>query len=182
MFQGLGMRFRLLVALLLFSSLSGCVSVEVQEVKPEPGVVSVAITAHPLTNMDLSGRPSPTVVRLYQLRKDVDFNEADFFSLYDGDKALLSADLLAREEFVVAPGSFSTNAFDIHPDAKFVAFLAAFQNTNNAVQKQMLPIVPEQDLSLVIHLNDNTISVAANDTQACANLPGLKGLVKIEGC
>ena len=162
MLQGVERFFRQLFCLMLVLSLTGCVSVNMTEEKPPAGIVTLAIYAHPLTNMDLSGRPSPTVIRIYQLRKEVDFNEASFFDLYDQDKVLLSADLLAREELVIAPGSFSTHSFIVNPEARFFAVMAGFQDTGNSIQKQILPVDPLTDISLVAYLNGNTLNVALN--------------------
>ena len=165
MLQGVEGLFRQFFCLLLVLSLAGCVSVNVQDDKPPAGIVTLSISAHPLTNMDLSGRPSPTVIRIYQLRKEVDFKEASFFDLYDQDKVLLSADLLSREELVIAPGSFTTQQFQVSPDAQFFAVMAAFQDTGNAIQKQILPIDPLADVSLVAYLNGNYLSIAPNNVQ-----------------
>ncbi|WP_415891234.1 type VI secretion system lipoprotein TssJ [Neptuniibacter sp. SY11_33] len=154
--------YRAMFCMLLFLSLSGCLSVEVKDDTPPDSNLALAISAHPLTNLDLSGRPSPTVVRVYQLRKEVDFKEASFFDLYDQDKALLSADLLSREEYVVAPGSFVNHQSVIDPDAHFVAVMAAFQNTDNAIHKQILQIPSQADVSLVAYLNANVLTVSPN--------------------
>lgn len=166
-----GKRCRFLVCVLLFLSLTGCLSLEVKdEVLPE-SYISLIISAHPLTNLDLSGRPSPTVVRVYQLRKEVDFNEASFFDLYDQDKTLLAADLLSREEFVVAPGSVVNRQLLIDTDARFVAIMAAFQDTNNSVHKQIQPVSSDSDTTLVAHLSGNSLVVTSDEVSETNGVP-----------
>lgn len=172
MLQGVERFYRQWVCLVLVLSLTGCVSVNMTEEKPPAGIVTLAISAHPLTNMDLSGRPSPTVIRIYQLRKEVDFNEASFFDLYDQDKVLLSADLLAREELVIAPGSFSTHSFTVNPETRFFAVMAGFQDTGNSIQKQIIPVSPLVDISLVAYLNGNSLSMAPNNQGAATQGAG----------
>lgn len=181
MLQGVERFIRRIGCLLLVLSLAGCVSVNVQEEAPPAGVITLAVSAHPLTNMDLSGRPSPTVIRIYQLRKEVDFKEASFFDLYDQDKVLLSADLLSREELVIAPGSFSTQSFSVNPDAHFVAVMAAFQDTGNAIQKQIVAIDSRVDVSLVAYLNGNSLSLAANSANAAPAAGSVKPAVIQQG-
>ncbi|WP_261845057.1 type VI secretion system lipoprotein TssJ [Aliamphritea ceti] len=159
---GIGNFCRLFFCTALLFSLVGCFSLEVKEDTPPAATLSLAISAHPLTNLDLSGRPSPTVVRVYQLRKEVDFNEASFFDLYDQDKTLLAADLLSREELVVAPGTVVNRQLIISPDARFVAIMAAFQDTNNSVHKQIQAVSGVDDTTLVAYLSANSLAVTSD--------------------
>ena len=55
-------------------------------------------------NPDANGRPSPLVVRVYELKANNSFNDADFFKLYDEEEATLGGDLLTRSEFELSPG------------------------------------------------------------------------------
>ena len=63
----------------------------------------MTITAGADTNPDATGRPSPVVVRVYQLKTDASFNGADFFALFDDDQKVLGAELISRDEFVLTP-------------------------------------------------------------------------------
>lgn len=51
-----------------------------------------------------NGRPSPIVVRLFELKHPVTFENADFFSLYERAKETLAPDLVASEEIELRPG------------------------------------------------------------------------------
>ncbi|MCV6611435.1 MAG: type VI secretion system lipoprotein TssJ [Amphritea sp.] len=159
-----GKRCRFLVCVLLFVSMTGCLSVEVKDEALPESYIALTISAHPLTNLDLSGRPSPTVVRVYQLRKEVDFNEASFFDLYDQDKMLLAADLLSREELIIAPGTVVNRQLLVDAEARFVAIMAAFQDTNNSVHKQIQPVRSDADTVLVAHLSGNSLVVTSDET------------------
>ena len=55
-------------------------------------------------NPDLHGRPSPVVVRLFELKHPVAFENADFFSLYERGKESLAPDLVTSEELELRPG------------------------------------------------------------------------------
>jgi len=50
-----------------------------------PTLVQGSIKAAPTTNTDPRGRPSPIVVRVYELKSISAFNNADFFSRFDKD-------------------------------------------------------------------------------------------------
>src|SRR5262245_11091807 len=79
--------------------LSACAS---KPPKPTPTHAQLIVSGD--VNPDPSGRASPIVVRIFQLRNDGEFAAADFFALYDNEKATLGASLIAREEYVLAPG------------------------------------------------------------------------------
>ena len=55
------------------------------------------------TNPDSAGRPSPVVIRVYQLRTDAAFSKVEFFALFDDDQKVLGQELISRDEFVLAP-------------------------------------------------------------------------------
>ena len=52
--------------------------------------LTLAATAD--SNPDATGRPSPVVVRVYQLKTDVAFKGAEFFALFDDDMKVLGPD------------------------------------------------------------------------------------------
>lgn len=83
-------------------------------------------------NPDASGRPSPIVVRVYQLRADAGFAGAEFFALFDDADKALGADLISRDEYVMTPGERRTVDITIPEDARAVGVLAAYRDVRNA--------------------------------------------------
>ena len=76
--------------------------------KPQPVNLKLNITASADVNPDAQNRPSPVVIRIYQLKDDAAFKGADFFALYDKEEATLAAALVSRVEFELAPGEKKT--------------------------------------------------------------------------
>ena len=68
-----------------------------------PPLLRGAITVEPNVNPDRAGRPSPIVVRVYELKSVAAFNGADFFALFENEQATLSSELIGREEFQLQP-------------------------------------------------------------------------------
>lgn len=66
--------------------------------------LDLALSAGERVNPDLNGRPSPVVVRLFELKHPVAFENADFFSLYERPKETLDPDLVTSEELELRPG------------------------------------------------------------------------------
>ena len=82
---------------------------------PKVTSVSGQLVAAAGLNPSISGRPSPLTVRLYELSSLTAFDNADFISLYQGDKATLAAEMLARDDIVLAPGETRPYARNLNP-------------------------------------------------------------------
>lgn len=99
---------------------------------PPPTTVKVHLQASADVNPDGSGRPSPLVVRVYELRQDVAFRDADFFALYDHEKQTLAADLLASQEYQLRPGEARDFDFKEDPQMRFLMVAAAYRDLRNS--------------------------------------------------
>jgi type VI secretion system protein VasD len=107
---------------------------------PKPVKTPVTVIAQKDVNPDPSGRPSPVVVRFYQLRSDVSFSAAEFFPLFDDDKKVLNADLAARDEFELAPGEQKSVELMLAADVRFVGAIAAFRDIRNTTWRALVPV------------------------------------------
>lgn len=115
----------------LLAVLVGCASAP--KPPPPPKDVALHLSAGADLNPDSGGRPSPLVVRVYQLRQDTAFKAAEFFALYDHEKETLGADLVATQEFVLKPGDSRTVTFKGDAQVHTVAVMAAYRDLRNAV-------------------------------------------------
>lgn len=130
------------------------------EAKPEPKVkASMVIVSSAETNPDRNGVPSPVVVRVYQLRRDVAFNRVEFLELFDDEKKALGADLITSDEFVLAPSERRTLDVVLAPDARFVGALAAFRDYRTA---QWRAIVPAPSTTLSVSLERGRVVMSGN--------------------
>ncbi len=125
---------------ILAMALAGAVGCASKPPPPKPPTKTViTVTAQPDVNPDASGRPSPVVIRLYRLNSDVAFRGSDFFALFDDDKKVLAAELLAREEYELAPGESKTEELVLPPEVRFIAVLAAFRDIRNSTWRAIVP-------------------------------------------
>ena len=74
--------------LVTYGALVGCSSPPPKP--PQPVNVKLTLVASPDVNPDGQNRPSPIVVRIYQLKDDTGFKDADYFALYDKEAATLA--------------------------------------------------------------------------------------------
>jgi type VI secretion system protein VasD len=93
-----------MVLLLAAVALCGCAG---PGLKP-PTKVDVVLQATAGVNPDASGRPSPIALSVYELRAAGKFSAADFLSLHERADQTLAADLVRREEALLAPGESRT--------------------------------------------------------------------------
>jgi type VI secretion system protein VasD len=98
----------------------------------KPAKVHLSVVANTDINPDAEDRPSPVVVRVYQLKDDAAFRDADFFALFDKEQATLAASLISRQEFELSPGDQRKMDFPVSGEAKFLAVVAAFRDIRNA--------------------------------------------------
>jgi type VI secretion system protein VasD len=112
-------------------------------------------------NPDASGRPSPVVVRVYQLRTDAAFNVADFFALFDDDQKVLGSELISRDEFVLAPAEQRMIEVSVSSETRFVGAVAAFRDIRNAQWRVLVP-ASRKGLNVAVERARVVLSVAAN--------------------
>jgi type VI secretion system protein VasD len=109
---------------------------------------AMTVAASADTNPDGSGRPSPIVVRVYQLKTDAAFKGADFFALYDDDQKVLGAELISRDEYVLNPSERKTIDVTVSRDTRFIGALAAFRDRN--AESRVLVPAPRGGFSVTI--------------------------------
>jgi type VI secretion system protein VasD len=136
-------------------------------VKPTEAHAQLIVSSD--ANPDNSGRASPVVVRLFQLKNDGEFATADFFALYDKEKETLGASFISREEYVLNPGETRALELAVNPDARFVAALAAFRDIRSA-QWRAITRPPEKKLVdllgkrvLVLNVGKDTLTLGVKD-------------------
>ncbi|WP_342113431.1 type VI secretion system lipoprotein TssJ [Pseudoduganella sp. OTU4001] len=125
----------------------------------KPSVAQANITVAADVNPDARGRPSPVVIRLYELKALGGFQNGDFFSLFERGKEVLGADVLASEEMVLRPGDKKRMDRQLQPDTRFVAAVAAFRDLDRAVWRASVAIAPNQTVPITINLKTREISI-----------------------
>ena len=124
----------------------------------KPVETRTTISATRDVNPDASGRPSPVVVRIFQLRGDQGFKEADFFSLYTREKETLGADLVVREEYVLHPGEEREMVLPLSPEARYIGAIAAFRDIESTRWRALNP-KPRRSMGDTFSKDAVTISI-----------------------
>ena len=124
-------------------------------------IINAEVFATDAINPDGEGRPSPIVVRLYELKNLGAFNAAGFFPLYNEEAATLGDDLVYREEFSLMPGGKKLYTRTPAADTQYLAVTAAFRSIDQATWKVAVPIPVERITNLIIQLDKLSVSIRA---------------------
>lgn len=145
-------RRRLLLAsgLVAGASLSGCAMLGFGG----PATLKANVVAGAQVNPDSRKRPSPVVVRVFELKTSTLFEQADFVSLFEKEQAVLGAELVSREEFVLRPGETKPINKPLSPDTKFIGVMAAFRELERARWRVIVPVAAGKKNVMDITLDD----------------------------
>lgn len=150
---------RLMAALALVSLVSGCGSLSLFSKPPQPTAIDAKLEAAAQINPDSRKRPSPVVVRVYELKARTQFDAADFISLYERDKDVLGSELLVRDEFVLRPGETKDLARQPQADSKFLAVLVGFRDMEKSRPRAVVAIEPNKVNRWTIKVEALTVGI-----------------------
>jgi type VI secretion system protein VasD len=146
------------------AALSGCKSTPPPPPPPPmPTPVTGSIQGASELNPSVTQRPSPLLLRVYELKSPTAFNQADFMALYQADQATLGADLVAREEFMLAPGEIRPYRKTLAPETRFIGVVAAYRNLEQATWRTIVPVIrPGQAQAQKLVIRADSLAVSAS--------------------
>ncbi|AOJ35411.1 hypothetical protein WJ16_28230 [Burkholderia metallica] len=101
--------------------------------------MNLVIESRSALNENEQGQSLPVVMRVYQLKDAKVFEKAAYVQLLDDDKALLSADLLGRQEATLAPDATVRLSAPMADDAQIVGIAGFFRNQDGAEWQLTIP-------------------------------------------
>lgn len=156
---------------LVIATMAACASAPV----PEKTLVAVSIAAVTNLNPTPDGRPSPLLLRIYQLRDTAKFNSSGFFALYENDDQTLGGELAGREELVVQPGqSVNINLGEVAQGVRYIGVFAAYRDLGQAVWRKSIDIPRGQSTKIAVSLSVNGLTVQSGRTAGVAPPPAEK--------
>lgn len=149
----LSLKFGLPVLLVMV--ISGCFTKQ----PPPPAELAAKVLASEHLNPNADGIASPIVVRLYELKSTANFDDSDFFSLYDDDTSALGADLVAKDEFRFKPGEERQIHRQLDPGTRFIGVLAAYRDLEGSTWRASTPIQEHRVNAYTLLLDRNEVSI-----------------------
>lgn len=156
---------RIAVAASIAAAMVACSS---PPAKPAPTFLAGSIQVSGQVNPNANGRPSPLLLRVYELKAVAAFNGADFMSLYQRDQAELGSDLVAREEFVLAPGETKAFVKTLSTDTQFLGVVAAFRDLDRSRWRSVIAVDPKKNQQVVIKAAALAVDASVTTVAAAA--------------
>jgi type VI secretion system protein VasD len=151
-------RRNFLAAVLSGLVIAGC-GTTAKLMEPDPPEVVIRIAASNELNPDMMGRPSPIVVRIYELKSDDIFNTADFFALYEDDANILGDTMTGRDEMQIPPGEKASIEKELDMEARYVGVMAAYRDLDNAIWRGIVETPLDETTYIDVTLDQLTLTV-----------------------
>ena len=101
---------------------------------------------------------APARVKVYYLNAQDTFSSADFFAVFDQPEQTLGADLVAVDEFQLAPGRTVTDLKSFGTPPAAIGVVAAFRDVGGTFSA-VKPLVPNAPNPVQITLAGNTVTI-----------------------
>lgn len=107
-----------------------------------PPSTDLIINVSKNVNPDTSERPSPVVMKIFELSSRTIFDTQDFFSLYDTPEKILGPDLLKKDELELQPDSVQQYKMNLNRNTRYVGVVVAYRNIDQARWRAVIEVDP----------------------------------------
>ncbi|WOH63793.1 type VI secretion system lipoprotein TssJ [Bradyrhizobium sp. BWA-3-5] len=121
--------------------------------------IRLVIQADHLVNPNARGKPSPVVVRIYELKSTTNFTQAQLFELFDNDATRLGPDLVAKREIELTPGEKVDFERNTPVETRNIGVIAGFRLGDNAQWRSIAEIKPDRDNTVLVTLTEQAINI-----------------------
>ncbi|BED90865.1 type VI secretion lipoprotein [Pseudoalteromonas sp. MM1] len=128
----------LLMSISLLFLTVGCTTVN----KIVPPSTDLIINVSKDVNPDTSERPSPVVMKIFELSSRTIFDTQDFFSLYETPEKLLGPDLLKKDELELQPNSVQKYKMSLNRNTRYVGVVVAYRDIDQARWRAVIEVDP----------------------------------------
>ena len=128
-----------------------------------PTPVEVTIVGGPELNPNAQDRPSPVVLRIFDLAETKTFEAADYDALFEHPSDALKREVLAKDEFMLRPGDIEQRNRSLPAAVRALGVAAAFRDLEHATWRLTVPVKRGQRNFLLIDLDRSTIRLVTVD-------------------
>ncbi len=119
--------------------------------------IELEIASHRNINPDHSGRPSPVKMKVFELRNNINFEHADFTTLFTNPIQVLGADLLATDEFILIPGETRIIKYMPNLATKYIGVIAGFRQLDRATWRIIHPVIADKKNPVGLEISDTSV-------------------------
>ena len=126
--------------------------------EPKETTLEMTLAAGGQLNPNAQRRPSPVVVRVFDLKTPAGFDAATYEGLFEHDKETLAADLVAREDFTLNPGEGKKlPERKLGPEIKVIGVAVGFRELERAVWRATVPVKANAKNRISVALDGVTV-------------------------
>ena len=126
--------------------------------KPPP-VLTLVMTGAADQNPDISGKPAPVAVRIYQLTATPKFERGDVFAMTEHEQQTLGQDDAGSQEFVLSPGETQTKTFELKPEVQNVGIVVLYRDIDAAQWRAIAPVATSGPTKLALGVGKLAITL-----------------------
>jgi len=122
--------------------LSGCMAsaINFEERRELPVPLEITLAAEERVNLTAGGRPSPIVVRLFELSNNTQFLAADYFALMGQDGVPIGGDILTSDEHVLLPGEVKMVRKRAALKSRYLGIVAGYSDLSTSTWRLITPL------------------------------------------
>ena len=124
-----------------------------------PAVLTLTMVGSADQNPDLSGKPAPVAVRIYQLTATAKFERGDVFALTEHEQQTLGQDDAGSQEFVLSPGETQTKTFELKQGVQAVGVVVLYRDIDRAQWRADAPVATSGPTRLLLNVGKLAISL-----------------------
>jgi type VI secretion system protein VasD len=128
---------------------------------PPPTVVNLTLKTTPDANPTSSGEGAPLAIRVYQLASPANFNNAEFFALYNDDAGALKTDLVRREDFLLPPGQSKPDTITPTDQVKAIGVFAGYRDFQQATWRATADVPAHKTTTMTVVAGPDGIKINA---------------------
>lgn len=128
---------RAILSAVVFSLLAGCAVFS-----SGPSTYTISFKGEPSLNKNEEGKDTDVTVRIYLLKGDREFTNADLASLWEKDKQVLDGSLVKRCDDVLVTVGMDTKEVQIQvpPEATYVGLVGLFNEAKGTSWRVCVPV------------------------------------------
>jgi len=124
-----------------------------------PAVLTLTMIGSAAQNPDVSGKPAPVAVRIYQLTATAKFERGDVFALTEHEQQTLGQDDAGSQEFVLSPGETQTKTFELKTGVQAVGVVVLYRDIDKSQWRADAPVASSGPTKLVLNVGKLAITL-----------------------
>ena len=128
-----------------------------------PSETTIEISSHSQLNPNNKQKPSPVILRIFELKDIEFFQNSSFIDLYDGQNPTLKKALTAQHEKEIWPKSKMSFTFSLKSETKYIGMVAAYRRHSEQSWKTLSPVDSGSSQTITVILRENKIYLKKKD-------------------